>query len=395
MEAVDVGTQVRAHWSILKRAGIAENHEYDSLYTPFDNTDLRFILSTLHHEITYLFRYMNTKLPVKNYNNHYRADESRRLLACTETIYSLRGAIKGSGQEFEIDNYYNDVLEKCRGFLSDSYGSDIPDDMERIELYYSKPIFVLASSFVIEGAAGRFAYPLKDCGSGSYARVYRYKDDFYDKWFILKKARDGLTDKEIARFRREFDTMKQLSSPYIVEVYRYTESPHQYTMEYMDDTVWDYIHANNNRLSIATRLSIAHQVLRAFRYVHGKKILHRDISPKNVLIKHYEDVLVVKLSDFGLVKLPDSTLTSLDSDTKGFLNDPNLRVIGFDHYSMCHEIYALTLLVYFIMTGRTNYSDISQPQLKEFVHSGITPIESQRYPSVGELEDAFSKLSWS
>ena len=395
MRQVDIETQARIHWDILKQAGIAENHEYDFLYTPFGNTELKAILSTLHHELTDLFRYMNTKLPVRGEDNHYRADESRRLLACIEAAYSLRGAIEGTRQEFQIDGYYDGVLTKCRGFLSESYGSDIPDNMERVELYRAKPIFELKNSLVIENAMGKFAYPLKNCGSGSYAHVYKYKDDFYDKWFILKKAKEGLSDKEIARFRREFDTMKALSSPYIVEVYKYTEGQHQYTMEYMDSTVWDYIRTYNNRLGVETRLNIVRQILRAFRYVHGKGMLHRDISPKNVLMKLYEDTLVVKLSDFGLVKVPYSTLTSYDSDIKGFLNDPNLRVIGFGNYTMHHETYALTLLIYFIMTGRTNHTNILQTQLKDFVHRGISVDESQRYHNVGELEEAFAKLSWS
>ncbi len=37
-------------------------------------------------------------------------------------------------------------------------------------------------------------------------------------------------------------------------------------------------------------------------------MLHRDISLSNVFVKHYEDVDVVKIGDFGLVKIPESNL---------------------------------------------------------------------------------------
>ena len=60
---------------------------------------------------------------------------------------------------------------------------------------------------------------LKTIGSGSYATVSKYYDKRYDRWFAVKKAKKGLNDKELIRFRREFDDMKSLNSPYVVEVY--------------------------------------------------------------------------------------------------------------------------------------------------------------------------------
>jgi Protein tyrosine kinase. len=52
--------------------------------------------------------------------------------------------------------------------------------------------------------------------------------------------------------------------------------------------------------------------------------LHRDICLKNILIKLFDDVKVIELSDFGLVKIPDSELTSINTDYKGCFNDAEL-----------------------------------------------------------------------
>lgn len=86
--------------------------------------------------------------------------------------------------------------------------------------------------------------------------------------------------------------------------------------------------------------------------------LHRDISPENILIKEYEDTLVIKISDFGLVKIPDSELTTIHTEFKGRFNDPELIVVGFDTYGILHETYALTRIIYYIMTGKTNTEKI-------------------------------------
>lgn len=120
------------------------------------------------------------------------------------------------------------------------------------------------------------------------------------------------------------------------------------------------------------RKNIVNQILRAFQYIHSKNLLHRDISPKNILLKLYEDVIVVKISDFGLVKIPDSQLTTVNTDFKGYFNDPSLIVEGFDKYSMVHETYALTRLIYYIMTGKTNLSDINGSDMCAFVAKGLS-----------------------
>ena len=56
------------------------------------------------------------------------------------------------------------------------------------------------------------------------------------------------------------------------------------------------------------------------------------------------DVDVVKIADFGLVKVPDSNLTSLKSELKGSLNDPDLINVGFSNYQMCQQYYLSAMM---------------------------------------------------
>lgn len=46
--------------------------------------------------------------------------------------------------------------------------------------------------------------------------------------FALKRAKKDLTGKELSRFKLEFDMMKNLKSPYIVEVFKYDEKKNGY-----------------------------------------------------------------------------------------------------------------------------------------------------------------------
>ncbi|MBS6411772.1 MAG: protein kinase family protein [Tannerella sp.] len=368
------------------------NAEYSNLYKSFRNQKLREILMTLHHDLVGLFRTMNERLPTGEHEAHFWAEPSRDLIKRIEIIFSLVSSLKETPLAFQIDPYYLDLLTRCRDFLSSSGGSALPQNMAKVELYYTLPIFLPLSSITISHKQQDFTFDLKLIGSGSYANVYKYKDTFYNRPFILKRAKKELTDKEVARFKREFDVMNDLSSPYILEVYCYNPDKNEYIMEYMDYTLDGYIAAHNSTLTIIQRKGIAQQILRAFDYLHSKGHLHRDISPKNILIKEYDDTLVVKLSDFGLVKIPDSTLTTVNTEFKGYFNDPALVVEGFNTYGIVHETYALTRVIYFVMTGKTNTEKIANQNLRAFVERGLNPDKSKRFQNIRDMVSAFKTI---
>ena len=368
------------------------NAEYSDLYKSFRNQKLREILMTLHHDLVGLFRTMNERLPTGEHEAHFWAEPSRDLIKRIEIIFSLVSSLKETPLAFQIDPYYLDLLTRCRNFLSSSGGSSLPPNMAKVELYYTLPIFLPLSSITISHKQQDFTFDLKLIGSGSYANVYKYKDTFYNRPFILKRAKKGLTDKEVARFKREFDVMNDLSSPYILEVYCYNPDKNEYIMEYMDYTLDGYIAAHNSTLTIVQRKGIAQQILRAFDYLHSKGHLHRDISPKNILIKEYDDTLVVKLSDFGLVKIPDSTLTTVNTEFKGYFNDPALVVEGFNTYGIVHETYALTRVIYFVMTGKTNTEKITNQNLRAFVEKGLNPDKIKRFQNIRDMISAFKAI---
>lgn len=366
--------------------------EFSDMYTGIANTKLREILSTLHSNFTSLFRTMNERLPTGENGAHFWADPSRKLKSAIEISLGLYNTLKNTKYAFEIDNYYLELIKVCRDFLSNSGGSVLPPNMKTIELYYTLPIFLPSESVTVANPENSFSSELKLIGVGSYANVFKYKDSFYNRNFVLKRAKKDLNTKELERFKREYEEMQDFSSPYILEVYRFNDEHNEYIMEYMDFTLDSYIARHNAEMSLPKRKGIAQQILRAFEYIHSKGRLHRDISPKNVLIKCYDDIIVVKISDFGLVKIPDSLLTSANTEFKGYFNDPALLVDGFDTYGILHETFALTRLIYFVMTGKTNTEKITDLRLKAFVARGLNADKSKRFNSVNEIVQAFREL---
>ncbi|MCH8475941.1 MAG: protein kinase family protein [Opitutales bacterium] len=366
------------------------NNEYEELYESIKNDKLRILFSTLHSSVIGLFDSMNNRLPTDEDSAHFWAEPSRDLIKSIETIEALERSLKNSEYAFYVEEYHRDRLTFCKSFLSRSGGSAIPPYTEKLELYYTIPIFFPQSSIKIENKNN--SADLKALGSGSYANVYKYFDSFYLKNFALKRAKKDLNAKEIQRFRREYEQMSTLSSPYVLEVYGYNEKNNEYVMEFMDSSLDKYMSKNNDKLSFQDRVKLGLQILKAFLYIHSKNILHRDISPKNILLKEYDDVVVVKIADFGLVKIVESELTSANTEFKGYYNDPSLITEGFDSYSILHETYALTRILYYVLTGKSK-TEKPPENVRAFVEKGLNSNKAVRFKDIDELRKAFQSIA--
>lgn len=279
-----------------------------------------------------------------------------------------------------------------RTFLSPSGGSTIPKGMKKVIIYSKKKIFYFTDNIEFNRENYKNNVTLKCIGEGSYAKVLKYKDPIYNINFVIKRAKNNLNEKELKRFKNEYDSLIILDSPYIINVYSYDNVKNEYTMEYMDMNLKNYIDSNNNKLDMSNRKKIIIQILKGFEYIHSKKMLHRDICPKNILIKEHDDkTTIVKISDFGLVKTKNSDLTSLDTLFKGSYNDPSL-LHSFNEYKLVHEIYALTYLIYFVITGRERLKKTENKKFDEFVSRGTDVDITKRFKNISELKEKFINL---
>ena len=163
--------------------------EFAEFYNSFGREDIILILSTLHSYLINLFKCMNGRLPTKDYVAHFWADPSRELIDTIDKIETLQRRLKNSEYSFQIEEYNQSIINKCNEFLSSSGGSTIPEYMEKIELYYAVPIFIKTNTVSIEHPNNKSVSNLIQIGEGSYALTYKYHDNFYDRDFVIKRAK--------------------------------------------------------------------------------------------------------------------------------------------------------------------------------------------------------------
>ncbi|RKD73149.1 protein kinase-like protein [Sinobaca qinghaiensis] len=368
---------------------------YRNFYDDISNETLAHTFSIIHSKLNDLFSFMNHKNSPGR-GGHYNADASRELIDLLKEIRIILATLEREPSEetYQIDHTYQEIIEKCSFFLSSSGGSPIPDEFPIIETIDHQPIFIPAFSISIPSPVKVVNARLQLIGGGSYAQVFHYKDPNYGLDFAIKRARPELSEEELKRFEIEFEQLSKLDSPYIIKAYKYDKDKNEYTMEFSDQTLEEYMKFENQNLPLSKRKNLVGQVLRAFSYIHEKGLLHRDISYRNILLKHFDDrSSIVKISDFGLVKITESQLTRQGTDIKGTLNDySDLSRIGFGNYSIEHETFVLAKVIYFILTGKqSNYPKEKNQALKNFVLKAISSHKTERFKSVQELHKVLNE----
>lgn len=88
-------------------------------------------------------------------------------------------------------------------------------------------------------------FKLKMIGNGSYANVFKYKDNFYNCNFALKQLKKTASIKEKERFKHEFDLQSKYNHPNILKAYCYLDDKSGYIMEYCDFSLKEYINKNS------------------------------------------------------------------------------------------------------------------------------------------------------
>lgn len=363
--------------------------EYLSLYSSIEKPSLQHYFSKAQSIIVASYRHMNAI--VNKGSNHYHAPQSSQLHTCINSIKWLRDKLLHTSHEFQVSPYFDEIFEDTLDFLITSGGSKIPSDWEIVDIPRKKCIFTMTSTIEFDHPSTEMSFSnYTKVGAGSFATVYKAFDKFLNRDIAIKKANANLEEKEIERFANEFTQLSKLKSPYIVDVYSYNAEKNWYTMEYMPYNFYTYNELQD--LSPEIRRKIALQILSASEYIISEGLFHRDLSPNNVLIRDYEDGSVVaKLSDFGLVKNPDFKLTSYDTNPKGTFIAPELSSghISFKQYSIKQEVYALTRLLFFIITGQYAPDEQTPTYLQKAYNTGTHSDQDQRPDNIATVKVLF------
>ncbi|MGD1866299.1 MAG: protein kinase [Phormidesmis sp.] len=203
-------------------------------------------------------------------------------------------------------------------------------------------------------------------GQGGFGRTYlaedqgRFNERCAIKEFVPIKGEDKFSDKATQLFQREASVLYQISHPQIPK-FRATFEEEERLFLVQDFVEGPTFHAVLNQrrqqgktFSEAEVQLFLQQMLPVLAHIHAKGIIHRDISPDNIILRQQDRLPV--LIDFGVVK-EVVTRMQLDSaaaqpTTVGKAGYAPSEQLQTGRAYPSSDLYALAVTAIVMLTGR-------------------------------------------
>ncbi|WP_323098669.1 Stk1 family PASTA domain-containing Ser/Thr kinase [Intrasporangium sp. YIM S08009] len=237
---------------------------------------------------------------------------------------------------------------------------------------------------------------LSHLADGGMASVYVALDGRLDREVAVKIMRPGLAvdDVFVERFRSEARSAARLSHPNVVAVFDQGEDHGDVflAMELVEGkTLRDVIH-EESPLTAREALAILEPILLALRAAHTAGMIHRDVKPENVIVRHDGEV---KVADFGLARaITNQTATSQTGVLLGTVSYLSPEQVERGQADARSDVYAAGLLLFEMLTGRKAVTGDTPIQIAyQHVHGSI-PSPSTLVPTVPQsLDDLVARAT--
>jgi serine/threonine protein kinase len=251
-------------------------------------------------------------------------------------------------------------------------------------------------------------------GAGGMGRVYKVEHSLTKRTEAMKVLSAELASEvQIKRFEREMRSLARLSHPNIAALHNAVHSENQLIllMEFIEGQTLESMFSGG-RLPLETGVGYIRQVLLALGYAHQQGVVHRDVTPANVIVT--DDY--VKLTDFGLSKSYGDSLLTNCGEVLGSL--PYLapeQLKGTTQPDRRSDLYSVGAILYEHLTGQKPFGpnrrlapvltdSEGEPQPPSQLEPGLSPRwdeilrralardPAHRYQSAEEFLEAIAQL---
>jgi len=201
---------------------------------------------------------------------------------------------------------------------------------------------------------------IRELGRGATGKVYLAEDPFAKRKVAikvafpeaLKHAEDGAFYRSM--FLNEASLAGKLNHPHIVQIFdAVVEDQFSYiVMEYIEGGTLEKFCVEGQLLETREVAEIIFKCVRALAFAQSLGLTHRDLKPGNIL---HNDGTDIKIADFGAAinKVSDRTIIT-NVGSPAYMS-PEL-VTGGVQASHLSDIYALGVVMYYLLTGKLPFS---------------------------------------
>jgi serine/threonine protein kinase len=229
-------------------------------------------------------------------------------------------------------------------------------------------------------ADGRYT-GLTSIGTGGMGRVFSARDETLGRDVAIKVSHASGAGADLdRRLRQEAEVLARLEHPGIVPVHdlgHLADGRIFYVMKYVQGrTLRDHAAA---LLTESARLTVFERVAEAVAFAHAQGVVHRDITPANVMVGRFGEVLVM---DWGVARLmgQDSARPAGRVGTPGFMS-PEQAEGGADAAGPASDVYALGALLQWLCAEPPRLPR----RLRAIIAKCLSPNPADRYPDATGL----------
>lgn len=129
-------------------------------------------------------------------------------------------------------------------------------------------------------------------------------------------------------------------------------------------------------------INLMNQIINGYNFMQNRGVIHRDLKPANIFIKNNE----IKIADFGFAmkQLECKKYSSYNVGSPVYMPP---EALNQNKYSFKSDIWALGVIFYEMLTGKTPWRAKTEKQLAKLLTS--VPIRKLMPPSISQSSEMF------
>ena len=254
-----------------------------------------------------------------------------------------------------------------------------------------------ATARVVPGQTLDGKYEILDkIGEGGMGEVYRARHLHLEEIRIIKVTKPGALgeDADTRRFQQEARLATLVRHPNVAALYDFSRLPdgsYYMVWEFIDGITLEEWLRRNGALAAPQALLVARQILSGLAQIHAQGIVHRDLSPDNIMMRETPDGLLAKIIDLGIAKrMAAETLNMTGTGMfVGKLKYCSPEQAGSlargESVDARSDLYSFGVVLYEMLTGKAPFeAQTPEAYLGKHLHTPAPPLDTSRLPgSVG------------